>query len=629
MTGPFTIGIDLGPSDLAVERAAAAVAAGATLARVRFKLGARPFPDAQFLEQATQEVRALRATGLAILAVIDGHLTVAPAGVAAFGDSTSDLLAAAWADELVANAGALASAIGPEVAWWEVLPGPNVAAPPLLAPGRWAELLARVARAVRAAAPGAAIASGGLVSDESDDGVEYLRGAWQAAEATGVWPDSAPPFDAVGLRLAILPDGGSSEEAVGAAVRDRVQRLWRALETLAAGAVAQPAIIVTDVGWSAERAGETAQARNLWVTLDTLSTDEVVRAVIWESLQDDAPIRGGLFRAAGLGPDDRRPAWQAFNDFCQYLRQIAPPSAWIEAPGPGEPHASPLALRADESAALLARLATDDSLPEPDVFPPSPSLPPSSPTETAPTASTPATPERVDLDEAAPAEPMGSAAPPSEVVEPGLLPPTAPEPTGAVETRAPEEAGADALWLAAAVTGLADRPAEPAATAVPEAAALLAAQPPDEPEAVPGGLAPTAELVFRIPTVEEVLRARGLDGPDLGQALAAVAAQHGDPATLPPGEYRVHIEPPGASPAAAPPPPDRWLDCTNQQMISALYRAGGGSWALFERSGLVLGELAGQRNAPYTGPALTALGDLTSDEQQAVLAALAQVMAAT
>jgi hypothetical protein len=162
-----------------------------------------------------------------------------------------------------------------------------------------------------------------------------------------------------------------------------------------------------------------------------------------------------------------------------------------------------------------------------------------------------------------------------------------------------------------------------------------------------------AEVVFRLPTAEEVLRSRGLEGELLAAALAALAAQHGDPARLTAGEYRVRLrdpqagmapaetaaatesetvadmgtametqaaEGPAAEPAAAAAQTEAagFGPCTNQQVISALYRAGEGSWALFERTGLVLSELAAHRNEPYVGPDLDRLGDLSADERAAV-----------
>jgi hypothetical protein len=57
-------------------------------------------------------------------------------------------------------------------------------------------------------------------------------------------------------------------------------------------------------------------------------------------------------------------------------------------------------------------------------------------------------------------------------------------------------------------------------------------------------------------------------------------------------------------------------------MINAIYLAGGSSWRLFERSGLVFSELALKRLETYRGPAVHALEGLTPDEREAIVAQL-------
>ena len=71
------------------------------------------------------------------------------------------------------------------------------------------------------------------------------------------------------------------------------------------------------------------------------------------------------------------------------------------------------------------------------------------------------------------------------------------------------------------------------------------------------------------------------------------------------------------APVAVPPVPPRSA-ITNQMIISALYRAGGGAWGLFDRAGLSLRDLAARRTQPYSGPPLSAMDGLTADEQEAV-----------
>jgi hypothetical protein len=623
------IGLDLGQVTSAAERAAAAAEAGARLARVRLALGSRPFLDSQFLDTARRQVAELRAAGLTVMAVVDSDLTVAPAGAGAFSESPYDMLARAWVDEMVTNAGALAAVLGPDVSLWELLPTPNAGQPaPRIAPSRWAELVARLAQAIRSAAPGAHIVAGGLQSDEADDAVDYLRMAMTAGAGTGSWPAGVPPVDYVGLALAILPDGGSSEDAVAGAVRDRLERLWRAqVQTAGGHEDGLPRLFVTQVGWDAARCGEAVQSRNVWTALDTLSTSPAVMGAVWTQLQDDGDAKLGLYRADGLSLADRRPSGQAYADFTHYLRQISAPPAldWLAEPDPSateglaaaanlpEPEIYPAPPAHDDTVALLALLGAAANLPEPEVFP-------------APEADLAAAELGAAAEAASelPGEPM--------VDRPGLA-------------------------AAAVVAAMADHPEDDETAPVDEplmgepepeifppnptpyvAAGLVAAAAvSDETSATPE----PAEVVFRIPSAADVLRAQGLDDELLALALAALAAQHGDPDKLGPGEYRVRLlddatldeattdettpdeTTPDEATAAEPS-----LPCTNQQMISALYRAAGGSWVLFERTGLVLSDLAARRNEPYAGADPAELPNLSADERQAVAAELGRIVAA-
>ncbi len=589
MTLDRMIGLDIGLSEWAQERAPVARQCGAQLVRARFALARRPQLDAPFLAAAREQVAAMRAVGLSVLAVVDSDLTVAPQGAGAFEDGEPGPLAQAWVEEMVTHAAALAAALGDQVAAWEILPQPN-SDPPRIAPARWAALLGQIGSAIRSAAPGAVIVSGGLVSDEADDGVDYLRAVHLAAEELGLWSADAPPFDALGLTLSILPDGGASEEAVSAAVRDRVGRLWRLL-ALPTGAASPRPIAITGVGWSAVRSGEEVQARNLWTALDTLTSDEAVRCVVWSSLQDTADDTLGLCRAAGLS--DRRQAWQAFSDFAQYFRQIGPAAAndWLT--------------QIDDGARL--------GEPEPQVFPPEPAA-----VEAALVAGIVAAPHE-DVGDDAPPEVPFVTVPPD--LEPEVFPPLVArdpvaEPGLSEDTLAASESDAGmaetqaAASMAAATGSLVEDSATAGLLAVATTAAAEEAVETEE---------DVGWVTLRIPGAEELLRNQGLDGAALAAALAALAAEHGDVERLTPGQYRVPLLAPG------PIPSDQTF--SNQQIISALYRAGGGSWSLFEQSGLVLSELAAHRNDPYAGPPLATLGDLTLVQRQAVAEELERLTA--
>jgi len=343
MTLSERIGLDLGTAAEAGARASAAAAAGAGIARVRFPLGDRAQPDEAFLHTAQSAVAALRRAGLQVLAVVDGSLTVAPEGMGAFAEHPPEALARAWREELTANAGVLAEAIGEQVCAWEVLVAPNVGSPPRIAAVRWAELLADVVVSIRAATAQATIVSGGLVSNESDDGVDYLRQVYRTAEEAGLWSPAAPPFDRLGLRLNLYPDGGHSEEAVGAALIERTHRLWRVLEQIeGTDSATRRGVFVTGLLWDAARTGEEVQARNVWTAFNTLSADPIVHGIIWTGLTDGPTLASGLYHGTGLEAESRRPAWQAFNDFALYARQISPaPSTEALLETPPEPTVVP------------------------------------------------------------------------------------------------------------------------------------------------------------------------------------------------------------------------------------------------------------------------------------------------
>ena len=100
-------------------------------------------------------------------------------------------------------------------------------------------------------------------------------------------------------------------------------------------------------------------------------------------------------------------------------------------------------------------------------------------------------------------------------------------------------------------------------------------------------------------------------------AFAEPAAPIEAPALAPYDPAPVAPAPVTAPPVAVPPVPPRSAT-TNQMMISALYRAGGGAWGLFDRAGLSLRDLAARRTQPYSGPPLSAMDGLTADEQEAV-----------
>ena len=512
------IGIDVGSSADLDTRLAAAAAVGARWVRIRFVLDERRVVDDAFLAAAVDAVNAAAARRLRVLGVIDGGLTVAPDAAAADA-SVAPAVGAAWLEELVEHAAMLAGALGDRVQAWEIVPMPNhaPAGRDPIPPARWAALLEAVGGAVRAAAPGATVVAGGLLCTPDDDGVDYLRAAIEA----GRWAVGTPPFDAIGMQLRLLPDGGVDEASVAAAVAERTGRVWRAAAAaLGRHAVDVKSVWATGLSWDADATGDTVQARNLWTAFDTLTADPHVAAVIWTALTDTGAANG-LFASVDLSPASVRPAWKAYNDFTQYARQISsPPSVLFD----------------------------------------------------------PTAPSLADLDDVGAG---GSGTDDGELLDVG---PGAP--------------------VAAA-------PARPS-------------------------------VRFRVPTVTELLVSAGVPPSDLARALDAVESRHGSRDWLPPGVYDVDItpmaglvdrmEPPARSGAAL----DMGLDPTaesspsiesgarlsNQHVLTAFYRAGGGSWSLLQRAGLDLADLVSQRDDPYAGPAIAQADGLTMEERAAVLGEL-------
>lgn len=745
MTRVDRIGVDVGTPADAAALAATARETGAAMVRVRFALGGWTEPDDGFIAAARSAIVAVRAAGLQVLGVIDSDLTVAPEGMGAFAAGPQGALAVAWASEMSENAARVSAALADLVDVWEVLPDPNRGDPPRIAPDRWAALVAEVAARVRQAAPGAVVVSGGLVSDDADDAVDYLTAALRAAAEARLWAPGALPIDGLGIRLGVLGDGGTSGDMVAAIVAERARRLWRVLERFEGTAAAEACgIYVTGIGWDAAKVGEDIQARNVWAALNALTSDAKVYTVIWQGLVD-APAGGamGLFRGTSTAPMDRRWAWNAFSDFAAYARQITP-AAGAEAllagvdtaahveppsrvPAPAEPE--PVEPGWSEPAALV-HPAAEPGGPELDVNEAPVDVAAAAPGVVAPVASemamadgdfdspgwtetgadeleageveistveiaavdaeptwvepVAATPETVEAG-AEPAwdEPAAAA---SEAVEPVAVEPEPidaeaswvepvaeeseavdvepmwDEPVAAeseavdaepvwVEPVAvePETVHAEASWVETPIGAstapttieppVAEAPAgAPVAPATVEPAAGIDAaahvEPPPAgpalglPAAALAPVLPTAQppedtevVDFRIPDAAEVLRAAGIDGARLAAVLDAVRQKYGDPAWLPAGDYHVSLRPSAPAPAA---PPAAY---TNQQVISALYRAGGGTWDVFERSGLKLGDMAARRTQAYAGPAVADMAGLSPDERDVVAHELAALVA--
>jgi hypothetical protein len=167
-----------------------------------------------------------------------------------------------------------------------------------------------------------------------------------------------------------------------------------------------------------------------------------------------------------------------------------------------------------------------------------------------------------------------------------------------------------------AATPASPPPLPPAASAGATAAAPEPAAAPAADRIAPSG--PLETVTFRIPAVSDLLRAEGIVGDRLDAALESLAARYGPPEMLGPGEYSIAV-PAGPRPG----PAHAFAHLTNQDVLTALYRAGGGQWDLLERTGLRLRDLASRRNDPYVGPSVQALPGLTPEELDAATRELA------
>lgn len=327
MTAAIRLGIDIGTMDQAAAAAPVLAAIGAGLARFGCPLMAdEPVVGNSYLATAREAVENLLRHGIDPLVVIDGRMTVVPEGPAVLGEQLTPQLLDAWRDELVLNTRRLVEAVGSAVPYWEILPAPNGGGRTAFPPGRWAELVAAVAEAIRAACPRATILAGALVSNELDDGIDYLRAATYAGREGGWWKPDAPPFDYLAVQFRILPEGAPADTILRAAFAERIQRLWRAAEQLANfGGLRPKGIVVSSLSWDADKTGEQEQANSLRCAAEALMAEPSVRAIVWSSLADTEGVASGLFRGRRLDDSMRRPAWQTFRELVSELASLPEP----------------------------------------------------------------------------------------------------------------------------------------------------------------------------------------------------------------------------------------------------------------------------------------------------------------
>ena len=645
------IGLDIGTLPDAEVRIHAAADAGARVIRLRFPLGDHAYASTTFLDEAKRAVDAARSSRLRVLGVLDGGLTVAPSGAGTWSHDAPQALASAWTSEMAGNAGRLVTALAGRVVAWEVMPAPNLLkrGARRIDPSRWAAILAEVGPAARAADPEAVIIAGGLVSDELIDGVTYLR---EAAEA-GNWSATNIPFGALGLVLRVAPDGGDSESIVTTLVSERAQRLWRAAAALI-GVADLDGLWVTSVAWDAVKAGESAQARNLWTACDTLTANEQVRSVIWSGLVD-AEGASGLFAATDLSPDSRRPAWRAFNDFAVYAAQIGvgpemsldeveassdddSPDETLESESPqvADPWGIRMQTKEPSDAGQAAQAATEAG-----------AVDSAEPTDTAEAADVLDADESVDdveldggdsdgltdstdsergssddesgaeSDTEADAEPdTGSKAAIGDTVEDAPIDHDE-QPTSHTTSIAEPEPSIGADEPEPSIG--ADEP-EPSIGADEPEPSIVAPEP-TAPAPAPEQMPALRRIAFSVPRVVDLLRQEGLEGGDLEVALDAVTARYGSREWLPAGDYEVEL-PETRDDVAAGDPEARSDHPTNQRVLSAFYRAGGGTWTLLARAGLDLADLVTARGAEYDDPELESLEGLQDDEIAAIISEL-------
>jgi hypothetical protein len=191
-------------------------------------------------------------------------------------------------------------------------------------PSNFAQLLAKVYVAARAAGPtNAQLVSGGISSMQdagsmtaASSGADYLRQTYQQGKQVAGWEAiraqyGSYPLDAVGQHIYL----DEFNSAAAANIRAGLELLRTAYVEGEGGSTAKQTVI-TEIGWSTTNISEQAQADNLQTAYTTFKEYAFVLQAYWFFLRDEPGP--GLYYGL-LRPDSsEKPAWAAYQAFANY-----------------------------------------------------------------------------------------------------------------------------------------------------------------------------------------------------------------------------------------------------------------------------------------------------------------------
>ena len=201
-------------------------------------------------------------------------------------------------------------------------------------PGWFAIILQRIYDAVRSKPElgHVILVSGPLQGLESNRNaaVHYLQETYRAGKSRFGWTRNGVPvpFDGVGYHLYVRGTFNPDAKQQKRAVHSTCLRYLEAMHQVVRQEEGQDRpLYVSEVGWNSSidrgmmRRHEEFQANCLRTGLETVCSDPLVELGVWFCTQDFGTGSGehhfGLYRAGQLGPDGRKPAFDAFRAVCQ------------------------------------------------------------------------------------------------------------------------------------------------------------------------------------------------------------------------------------------------------------------------------------------------------------------------
>jgi hypothetical protein len=201
-------------------------------------------------------------------------------------------------------------------------------------PGWFAIMLQRLHAAVRARPElqEVKLVSGPLQGLESNRNaaVYYLQSTYRAGKQWFGWGQAGRPFpfDGVGYHLYVREAYTPDEEQQARSIRTTYRRYLDAMQQLIRQEEGRnKPLYVSELGWNScvepveKQRRETFQARSLGIGLEVVTYDPLVELGCCFCTQDFATEAGemffGLYRMGEPTPDRRKPAFYAFQAFCE------------------------------------------------------------------------------------------------------------------------------------------------------------------------------------------------------------------------------------------------------------------------------------------------------------------------